>query len=367
MDWSNFLTPRAVPLGIGYILGMFLTAEVVVHHLTGRSSADFGSGNPGMANVMRVFGFRAGITVLAGDIGKTMLACLIAWLLYRGELGHLAIYYAGIGATLGHNYPAWRGFRGGKGVACSCTAYPLFHMFWGLLADIAGMLVVFATQYLCIGAVAIPAFFLIPTFLFYGKEAGFLTLFMSIQTLIRHWPDLRAVQRGEKEKVDVPAKIKERLHARAASPESGDADRACDTGASGNAEPSGRKRSSGRAGRSASPRDVVPDAEMMRLLGLEAPEESGAESIRLHIFFSGIVQGVGFRYQAKHAAQYMDLTGWVQNMEDGRVEMEVQGRPSDIGRMMTLIRKNTRIRINSVQAYQMSAVSHDRDFRVKGY
>lgn len=52
------------------------------------------------------------------------------------------------------------------------------------------------------------------------------------------------------------------------------------------------------------------------------------EKIRKHIFFSGIVQGVGFRYRAYHIAQMLGLTGWVRNTWDDRVEMEVKGEVS---------------------------------------
>lgn len=48
--------------------------------------------------------------------------------------------------------------------------------------------------------------------------------------------------------------------------------------------------------------------------------------IRKHIYFSGRVQGVGFRYQAAYYARSLGLTGWVRNLSDGRVEMEIQGR-----------------------------------------
>ena len=52
--------------------------------------------------------------------------------------------------------------------------------------------------------------------------------------------------------------------------------------------------------------------------------------VRKHIYFSGQVQGVGFRYRAKNAARANDLTGWVDNLWDGRVEMEVQGELSGL-------------------------------------
>lgn len=53
-------------------------------------------------------------------------------------------------------------------------------------------------------------------------------------------------------------------------------------------------------------------------------------TVRKHIYFSGRVQGVGFRYRSYYIAQSLGLTGWVTNLWDGRVEMEVQGQPLDI-------------------------------------
>ena len=53
-------------------------------------------------------------------------------------------------------------------------------------------------------------------------------------------------------------------------------------------------------------------------------------TVSKHIYFSGRVQGVGFRYRSYYIAQSLGLTGWVTNLWDGRVEMEVQGQPLDI-------------------------------------
>ena len=52
--------------------------------------------------------------------------------------------------------------------------------------------------------------------------------------------------------------------------------------------------------------------------------------VRKHIYFSGMVQGVGFRYRATYLAQTRELTGWVKNLYDGRVEMEIQGEENNI-------------------------------------
>ncbi len=103
-------------IGVGYVLGTFPTADLVARRAGGgvdlRSA---GSGNPGSANALQVLGARAGATVLAGDIGKGALACA-AGALVAGPVGAHA---AGTASVIGHCYPVWNGFRGGKGVATS--------------------------------------------------------------------------------------------------------------------------------------------------------------------------------------------------------------------------------------------------------
>ena len=61
--------------------------------------------------------------------------------------------------------------------------------------------------------------------------------------------------------------------------------------------------------------------------------------VRKHIFFSGNVQGVGFRYRSFYIAQSLGLTGWVENLWDGRVEMEVQGSEASIREMLARIQQ----------------------------
>ena len=105
---------RILSLLIGYVLGSILTAEIIVRRKTGRPASEFGSGNPGMANIMRVFGFRAGIAVLAGDLLKTAAAALLSCFLFP-EQGQILVLYAGLGAVTGHNWPLWNRLKGGKG------------------------------------------------------------------------------------------------------------------------------------------------------------------------------------------------------------------------------------------------------------
>jgi acylphosphatase len=115
-----------------------------------------------------------------------------------------------------------------------------------------------------------------------------------------------------------------------------------------------------------------PDADFMEMLF----EQKGAQMagmdperdrIREHIIFHGRVQGVGFRYQAMYAARSFDLTGWVQNLPDGSVEMEVQGTPAGIGRMMKHLRSGHWIRIDDMDMEEIGTVPGERGFSVRGY
>lgn len=202
------MAEKALCLLIGYLFGCILTAEVIVKHKTGKSVSEFGTGNPGMANVMRIFGFRTGAAVLAGDLVKTIAVVLICCLLFgrtsvlpSGKpLGQYAVLWAGLGAVLGHNWPLWRRMRGGKGVAVTCMAIFLFSPLWGLISDVAGMLVVFLTGYLPLGAVVITTLFAIFAGIFYGPQALVPALALALIMLSRHYPGLIRSLKGTEEK-----------------------------------------------------------------------------------------------------------------------------------------------------------------------
>ena len=199
---------KALCLLIGYLFGCILTAELIVKHKTGKSVSEFGTGNPGMANVMRIFGFKTGAAVLAGDIIKTVAAVLICCLLFGKSsvlpsgkpLGQPAVLWAGLGATLGHNWPIWRRLKGGKGVAVTCMTIFLFSPLWGLVSDVAGMLVVFRTGYLPLGAVVITTLFTVFSGIFYGMEAFIPSLVLALIMLSRHYPGLIRSFKGTEEK-----------------------------------------------------------------------------------------------------------------------------------------------------------------------
>ena len=118
--------------------------------------------------------------------------------------------------------------------------------------------------------------------------------------------------------------------------------------------------------------DTSPDEDFMTLLMRQKGERMQTfdpenEWVRERIIFRGRVQGVGFRYQAMYAARDFGLTGWVQNLPDGTVEMEVQGTPAAIGKMMKHLRSGHWIRIDDMDLEALRVLPGEKGFDVKGY
>ena len=87
--------------------------------------------------------------------------------------------------------------------------------------------------------------------------------------------------------------------------------------------------------------------------------------VRKHYRFHGRVQGVGFRYKAMYLARGLGLTGWVENQWDGTVEMEVQGKPETIERLLSRLQEDRYISIAQIEESDRPQ-EKERSFQVKG-
>lgn len=86
--------------------------------------------------------------------------------------------------------------------------------------------------------------------------------------------------------------------------------------------------------------------------------------VRKHIYFSGRVQGVGFRYTAYYIANQLGLTGWVQNLYDGRVEMEVQGEERTIMELVRRLNEGRFIQIEDIESNDIALEKNEEQFRM---
>jgi acyl phosphate:glycerol-3-phosphate acyltransferase len=138
------------PVAFGYLLGSVPFAYLLARRHAGIDLRRAGSGNVGAANVLRTIGVRIGLGAMMLDVAKGAAAVLVAERLGAGPVGPTA---AGLAAIVGHMYPVWLGFRGGKGVATTCG---VFAVLAPLATAIAGALFVTAvwwSRYVSIGSV----------------------------------------------------------------------------------------------------------------------------------------------------------------------------------------------------------------------
>ena len=113
----------ALTLLVSYLLGCFNGAVVISHFIIKDDVRSHGSGNAGLTNFYRTYGAKYALGVIALDMGKTVVAGLIGGYLFYflRQDWTLGLLLAGVGCELGHMFPAFYGFKGGKGILCGGT------------------------------------------------------------------------------------------------------------------------------------------------------------------------------------------------------------------------------------------------------
>jgi glycerol-3-phosphate acyltransferase PlsY len=139
-----------VVLIVGYLLGSIPFAYLLARRHRGIDLRLAGSGNVGAANLLRTTTKKIGVSAMALDVGKGVASVLVAQRLDPGATGPAV---AGIAAVLGHIYPVWLGFRGGKGVATTCGVFAVLAPQATAIASLVFLAVVWWTRYISLGSV----------------------------------------------------------------------------------------------------------------------------------------------------------------------------------------------------------------------
>lgn len=156
---------RIICLLIGYAFGLFQTAYIY-GKLHGIDIREYGSHNAGTTNTMRVLGTKAGLIVLFGDIIKCIMAIVITGILFgksHPDMVYLLKMYAAAGAILGHNFPFYLNFKGGKGIAATAGLILSFHPYFIPMGVIIFFSIFFTTHYVSLGSLLVYAGFIIET------------------------------------------------------------------------------------------------------------------------------------------------------------------------------------------------------------
>lgn len=164
MNWP-LLVVIIVSAFIGYLLGSINTSLLVGKVFFKTDIREHGSGNAGATNTLRVLGKGSAIAVLIGDFLKGIIACLIGRYLF-GELiagngVYLGQYIAGFFAVIGHNWPVFFGFKGGKGVMTTFAVILVFSPLAALVCLVVFIIIVAITRYVSLGSMLAATLFII--------------------------------------------------------------------------------------------------------------------------------------------------------------------------------------------------------------
>lgn len=208
---------RIICVCIGYAFGLLQTGYIYgkIHHVDIRKQ---GSGNAGTTNALRTLGWKAGVVTLLGDAFKCVFAVVAVHLIYKSshaQILPLLSMYAGMGAVLGHNYPFYMKFKGGKGIAATAglllsTTTPVMVLI--CLAAFVGL--VAATRYVSVGSLVVVVIYLLE--IIYQGQTGVykmadhylyemygIVAFLMILAFFKHRENIKRLLRGTENKISV--------------------------------------------------------------------------------------------------------------------------------------------------------------------
>lgn len=186
-----------------YLIGS-VSFAVVVSRLMGLADPhSYGSGNPGATNVLRTGNRKAALFTLLGDVGKGVAAVLLArWLAPTLGLSGLAIMGVGLAAFLGHLYPVFHRFAGGKGVATAAGVLLALDPLHGLAVLGTWLAVAYLSRYSSLAALTAAALAPVYWGLFYGIDASTLiVLIMSLLLIWRHRSNINKLLAGKESRI----------------------------------------------------------------------------------------------------------------------------------------------------------------------
>ena len=201
---------------IGYLMGSINTAVIVSGKMYNEDVRSYGSGNAGFSNMMRNYGKKASLITLAGDFLKTVVAVMIGWVLY----GYAGAVTGGFFTFIGHIFPMFFKFRGGKGVVCLASV--IFMLDWRLFLIAVAIFVVavLVTKYISFGSVlsgmTLPLFMsrvyggtLTPQGLRLKSYATILAFIAVVILVFKHKENLKRIFNGTESKFEFKKSKKE--------------------------------------------------------------------------------------------------------------------------------------------------------------
>ena len=199
---------------VGYLLGSINTSLVLSKLLYKEDIREKGSGNAGTTNALRSYGKKFALFTLLGDLVKGIIAVLLAWLVAPSEWHQLAGVIAGGAAILGHNFPLYFGFKGGKGVLTTFAVMVVITPVPALIALLLFIALVAVFKYVSLGSMVAAAS--LPFVVYFRGNyrkipGGFTPIFwmalgVALLIIIRHHANIGRLIKGTESKLSFKKK-----------------------------------------------------------------------------------------------------------------------------------------------------------------
>jgi len=212
---------RLICILIGYTLGLFQTSYIY-GRMHGIDIREHGSGNAGTTNMMRTMGRKAGLFTFAGDCIKCILALMIVRLLFGSshkEILPLLTFYTAAGTILGHNFPFYLKFKGGKGIAATAGLVLSFDWIMLIFGVLTFFTTFFLTHYVSLGSILVYVGIMIELIVL-GQSGHFqmtqphlfelyaVGLFLTIMAFWKHRENIKRLLNGTENKTYLSSKKK---------------------------------------------------------------------------------------------------------------------------------------------------------------
>ena len=179
-----------------YLLGSLNFAIIISGKQYRQDIRNFGSKNAGMTNMMRIYGKKAAGLTLLGDALKAAVSGLIGYAL----LGQYGAYIAGLFCIIGHMFPIYYHFRGGKGVVTAAVTVLMCNPFVFLILFIIFVIIVLFTKYISLGSVMCMLLYPIILERLDGPAFVIFAFLMTVLVVMKHWGNIKRLMHGQESK-----------------------------------------------------------------------------------------------------------------------------------------------------------------------
>ena len=190
---------------IAYLIGSINTSIIVSKIIGNTDIRKHGSGNAGATNTLRVLGKKAALFVVIGDGLKGIISILIVRFIcsFANVDSAIPSYFAGFFTILGHNFPIFFGFKGGKGILTSLFIVLMIDWRIGLLILAISVGVISVTRFVSLGSCLGSVLFVVFAFIFHAGDIWFIgfSILMALMAIIKHRSNIVRLFKGTESRI----------------------------------------------------------------------------------------------------------------------------------------------------------------------